>query len=841
MRFLLELAWRDLRASGRSLWVFCACLLLGVTLVAASGGLYRMISAALLADTRMLLGGDLEVDSNAPLPPATLDWMRARGDISLVTELDTMLGGPDGSFLRVELQSTDANYPLYGELSLEPAADLAQVTAFANGHWGAAIDPSLANKLNLRVGDKVKVGSLTLEVRALTLNQPDRNLNANWRGAPVLLSQEALQASGLIQPGSRVDYEYRVRTSTPSLAWREQFYQAFPEQPWEVRTFEDRSRRISERLDQIASGLLIIGFSTLFIGGLGVFNSIQAYLQGKLKTIATLRALGLRNGRLAALYLLQTGIMAGGASLAGATLGGAMALLGAEAAATEIPIAASASVLAAPSLAAFAFGLLTAYAFALPAIGKALAASPAALFRGTDATTNSPSSLWRIATLLCAGAIIALVLTALPDPLFGVGFVAVVGLLLVLLDILVRLLRRGAMALDRHPALSGRFTLRLAVANLHRPNAPLRTSLLSLGSALTLLVASTLVVAALVRAIHATIPEESPALVLYDVFPYQYDEVVAAIQGPHEARLDMAPLVRSRILSINGSPLSERFSQDLERLRDTQQDEYKLSYSVDNIDNVTVVEGAWWADDAPLSEAGLPNLAMEDREARQLGLQLGDIIRFQIEGRELEAEVAAIFSQKGLQTRFWFEGILADGALEPFIHRYVGAAYMSDADALSAQNHVAQIAPNVITVRTAVLLTTARELLAKAGAGLAVVASVSLAASLLVLTSVMAAGRARQVYDATVLHSLGARMSVIKRGLHMEYALLALITSLFAVALGSAIALPLLHLRLKLPSEDLIWLGVVTAFSVSAITLNLGARYLMRRLQIKPASLLRDA
>ena len=68
MRFLLDLAWKDLRHSGRALWVFCACLILGVTLISASGGLYRQVGAALLADTRLLLGGDLEIDSSAPLP-----------------------------------------------------------------------------------------------------------------------------------------------------------------------------------------------------------------------------------------------------------------------------------------------------------------------------------------------------------------------------------------------------------------------------------------------------------------------------------------------------------------------------------------------------------------------------------------------------------------------------------------------------------------------------------------------------------------------------------------------------------------------------------------------------
>ncbi|MFT5504640.1 MAG: putative ABC transport system permease protein [Gammaproteobacteria bacterium] len=100
-----------------------------------------------------------------------------------------------------------------------------------------------------------------------------------------MLSEDALQASGPIQPGSRIDYEYRVRSNRFADTWRKEFYAAFLSETWEVRTFSDRSQRFAERLGQIASGLLIIGFSTLFIGGLGVFNRIQTYLQGKLKTI----------------------------------------------------------------------------------------------------------------------------------------------------------------------------------------------------------------------------------------------------------------------------------------------------------------------------------------------------------------------------------------------------------------------------------------------------------------------------------------------------------------------------------------------------------------------------
>ena len=837
MRFPLELAWRDLRGSGHSLWVFCACLVLGVTLVSASGGLYRLVSLSLLTDTRVLMGGDIEVETDLPLPEKALSWIKANGDLSLVTEVDTMLGTETGRFLRVELQTMDERYPLYGKLELEPALPLADITAYSDGHWGVAIDPVLAQRLEIAIGDSVNIGSLETKVRALVLKQPDRSLNANWRGTPVLLSSEALQASGLIQPGSHIEYEYLVRSEVPAETWRTGFYDAFPDENWEVRTFTDRSQRLAERLGQIASGLLIIGFSTLFIGGLGVFHSIQAYLQGKLQTIATLRALGMRNRRLAVVYLSQVAILGGCASLLGVIFGSGLTLVGAGFVASQVPLTATLADLLIPGLIAIGSGLLTAYTFALPALGRALATDPASLFRSLGQQSGRVPRAWWIATVTCAAMIVLMVLQVLPDRLFGIGFLVVVGSLLLFLDLIVRGIRRIARSLDKHPVLGGRFVLKLALANLYRPGNSLRTSLLSLGSALTLLVACTLVVASLLRALHQTIPEETPGLVLYDVLSDQVNAVVSAIeQLPAATRIEIAPLVRARITAFKGRELSNISELNAVQRRDSLQDRYKLSYRINNIDDLTVVEGAWWSEPV----IGLPKLAMEDREAGKLGLQVGDQLTFAIEGRPLEVEIAAIYSQKGLQTRFWFEGILSDGVLDAFIHRHVGAVYIDDAEAINAQNRIADVATNVITVRTAALLQVAREILDKAGTGLAVVAAVSLAVSLLVLISVMAAGRSRQIYDATILHSLGVRLASIKRSLQLEYLLLALISSLFAVLLGSAIALPLLQLRLKLPSVDLIWLGALVAASVSSLALGLGAVYLLRRLRLRPAILLRS-
>ena len=379
----------------------------------------------------------------------------------------------------------------------------------------------------------------------------------------------------------------------------------FPDRGWEVRTFEDRSQRISERIGQIASGLLIIGFSTLFIGGLGVFSSIQSYLQSKLKTIATFRSLGLRNRRIATVYLLQVGIMGGGASLLGGLLGVALALLGSAAVAAELPISTTFAALPAPFISALIFGLLTAFCFALPAIGTALSVSPASLFRDAGNSALSIPRNWAVATAVCAAGIIALVLISVPSLLFGAGFILVVALMLGLLEVTLRLIRLGAHRLENTQGLRTGIAFRLALANLHRPTAPLRSSLLSLGSALTLLVICTLVVVSLQRTIQATIPKESPALMLYDISPDQVEDVKNAIQiTSPQARAELTPLVQGRIVSVNGETVASLLadavagSEREDDLRDSLNDDHKLSYRGGNIDGIELVEGSWWSDDA---------------------------------------------------------------------------------------------------------------------------------------------------------------------------------------------------------------------------------------------------
>ena len=831
MRFLLKLAWQDLRGSGQSLWVLCACLVLGVTLVAATGGLYQQVWQGLQADSREISGGDLQVESRGRLPAEAIRWMAARGQVSLLIELDTMMGTTAGEFQLVEVQSVDEHYPLYGSLTLDPPLPLAAATRREVGRFGLAMDPVLADRLDIAIGDDVEIGALQLEVRALIAEQPDRSLTASWRGSPVMIAEAALLETGLMLPGSRVDYEYRVRTNMNLSDWQRDLFAAFPGTDWEVSTFVDRSDRIGERLAQAGSALLIVGFSTLFIGGLGVFNSVQAYLQGKLGTIATLRSVGLKDRPLAIVYLLQVFLLSGLSCIAGAVLGFALSCVGALFVKTQVQVETMFGSAILPSALAAVFGLATAMTFAAPAVGRALSVDPAVLFRSLDGVETGTPRAWWVATLAGAVLVVLMVLILLPDPIFAAAFVGTVLGLLLLLDGIVRLIRRLALRMDGRAPTRRNFALHLALANLHRHGSALRVSLLTLGSALTLLVACTVLVSSLLETIAETVPEESPDLVLYDIAPDQHEAVRQILVSRNAERIDMAPLVQGRLSAINGT--SPDASSSLEAQREAR-DEHKLTHRAGNIDGVALVRGSWWPEDANGAW-----VVMEDHEADQIGVEVGDLLTFDIAGRTLQAELTGIFRQQGLQTRFWFEAILSDGVLDPFISRYVGASYMSAESAIAAQNEIADLAPNIVSVRTETIVATAKDLLGKAVAGLAVVSAVAFSVSLLVLTGVMASHRSRQVYYSTILHTIGARLSVIRLSLSMEYVLLALVTSVFALVLGIVIALPMLHFQLRLPLTFPLWPAVVAAFGVSSVCLYAGADYLMRRLHLQPATLLR--
>ena len=855
---MLAFLWRDLigNRKARPLHLLATSLFLGVLLIAACTGLLSLIRDGIAGEERQLFGGDVELDVREPLTTDVLAWVSTQGTVSRLTELRTMIGTEEGDFTVIELQSVDENYPLYGTVKFEPPLSLKDVTA----DFGAAIDPALALDLALEVGDSILVGDIELTVRAIIQNQPDRALSADVRGPPVLVSQSTLNATGLITPTSLVDYEYRVRLEGPNIdpargvhgntgdfidAWRA----AFPDNTAELNTVEQRNDRVTDRLNEVAAVLMLIAVATLLVGGLGVANGVAAWLDSRREDLATLSAIGARDAWRSRVMVTEVLLVAFLTSAIAALAGALIAYVLSRSLAGGLPISTSPLLLLKPTAISMAFGTLAALTFAAPNLARSLSTAPAQLLRGdTDQDARMPLSAGAkgVCTLLGVTAAVALI-ALLPDKIIGIGFVVAMVLLYAALSAIVIGIRRASRQIVRSGKIDRHFAARRALAGFDQPGSPLRPLLLSLGIATTLLVTATIVIVSMVRLLDSTVPERAPALAFYDV---QAPDVKAfeatVLKAPGVTEVNTVPLVHGRLTKVNGDLLQERAeaSEALEA-----NDEHKLSYRLERIDNVRATSGQFWTADYN----GPVLVAMEDREAGQIGVEVGDTLTFSILGKVLEAELVAIYAQGNFETRFWFEALFSPGALDEYITRYVGVAYQHTTDHntdspqgdipvdIAAANAIAADYPAVVTIRTTRGLATARRILNAAALAVSIVAITSLVASLLVLASVVAANRQRQLQEAAILHAIGSRHSSLIRALGIEYVLLGTVVALFAIVIGTVLGTLAATSWLELPVGPVSWLvAAVVAFGIVISCLGAGALWVSKSLAASPAQLLRQ-
>ena len=318
-------ARRELRGGLRGFGIFLACLCLGVAVIAGVGSLSAAINAGLNGDARALLGGDIEF--NLAQQPASADergFLAADGALSQVTRLRAMAIADSGATRSlIELKAIDRAYPLYGSVTLDPPQALETALAERDGAWGAVVAPSLLDKLGLKLGDAIRIGSGRFILRASLAHEPDSVSGIYELGPRVMVAQDALASTGLLAPGSLVAYAYRLRVAANADPQTviENAKQKFPEAGWRIRSFADAAPNLQELLDRVTVFLTLVGLTTLLVGGVGIANAVESYLATKIDTIATLKCLGAARRLVFAIYLLQIVILALGGIALGLALG----------------------------------------------------------------------------------------------------------------------------------------------------------------------------------------------------------------------------------------------------------------------------------------------------------------------------------------------------------------------------------------------------------------------------------------------------------------------------------------------------------------------------------------
>jgi len=841
----VRLARRELRGGLRGLRVFLGCLAIGVAAIAGVGSVTAALEAGLAADSREILGGDVELRlRHRAATPAQAAHFRAAGALSVATAMRAMARAEDpardnGRRLLVELKAVDGAYPLYGALALEPEATPAAALARAGDAWGAAVDEGVLRRLDLGVGDRLRIGEAVFQIRATVAGEPDRGSDAFALGPRVMVAAESLPATGLIRPGSQVTYRYRLRlpAGTDARGWLDDLAERFPEAGWRALSLRNATPGLTRFIERVALYLTLVGLTALLVGGVGVANAVKSYLDSRTETIATLKCLGAPGGLVFRTYLVQILALAMVGIAIGLAVGAALPILLQSLLADVVGVRARLAVYPLPLALAAGYGVLVALLFSLWPLALARAVPAAALFRALVAPAPArPGGATLAGIVLAALALSALAVFSAGDRGFALWFVAGAAGALALFNLGAGLTARLAARLGRAPRIiRGRPGLRLALANLHRPGAATTGVIVSLGIGLTVLAAIALVEANLSRQVADRMPARAPSFFFIDIQPDQaeaFDRLVARVPGVEE--LERVPHLRGRITRIDGVALADALIAP-----DAQwavRSDRGLTYAATPPAGSRLVAGDWW----PADYRGPPLISFDAHIAEGMGLAVGDSLTVNVLGRDVTATVASLRAIDWTSLAINFTIVFSPGVLEGAPHTYIATARTTPEAEPELERAVADTFANVSAIRVRDALDSAHRLLRRIGVAVRLTGAVTVLAGALVLAGAIAAGHRRRVYDAVVFKVLGATRGAVLRAFLVEYGLLGIATAVIGAVLGSAAAYVVVTQVMHAPWALIPAPVAVTAVGAVLVTLLVALMGTWRALGQKPAGHLRN-
>ncbi|MEQ8505264.1 MAG: FtsX-like permease family protein [Rhodospirillales bacterium] len=819
-----RMAWRDLTGgpSGvlRGLGIFLACLVLGVTAIAAVGSLSRSFVAGLDRDGTKLLGGDVDLRlTHRHADAAQLAYLAEKSQAQSDTvEMRTMARPLDPQARRslAELKAVDDRYPLAGTLVTEPAMPLARILERRAGTWGAAVDDNLLVRLNVAIGDRVRVGEAEFEIRAVIKKEPDRVASVFSFGPRFMISRDALPATGLVQPGSQIRYHHRLvlppGTSVPDFI--EGLEREFPQAGWRIRAADEAAPGVRRFVDRLTLFMGFVGLTVLLVGGIGITNAVAGYLDERAATIATLKCLGAEGRLIFAIYLMQILILAAGGVVLGLIIGAALPWLGVAALGHLLPVAPEPGIYPAALITAGVFGILSAVTFALWPLARAREVRAGDLFRDRVAPARRrPRTAYLALIALGVASLAALTIATATDRWFAYWFVGGSAAFLIVLRLAAWAVGHAARAIRNPPGAR----LRLVIANLGRPDTMVPSVVTSLGLGLAVLVAVALIDANMTRQVTERLPERAPAFFFLDIQPDQvadFDTTVSRIDGT--SNLQRVPSLRGRITHIDGTPVDQ-----VDIPPDSQwaiRGDRALTYAAKQPDASEIVKGDWW----PTDYAGPPIISLDASLARGFGIGLGDTLTVNILGRPVTAEVRSLRQIDWRSLRFDFAIIFAPGTLEGAPHSHIAAveAPVSAEDAI--ERTIADRFLNISAIRVREALEAAARIMEGVSWAVRGVASITIAAGALVLAGTIAAGHRRRVYDAVVFKVLGADRRRVLGGYVLEYGMLGLLTAVIGAAVGTAAAWGIVVHLMKSDWAFDAGAATMTALFCLAVTLIMG-------------------
>lgn len=826
---LLTLATRQLLRDARAgeLRVLFFALLVAVAASTAIGYFGARLNGAMLLRATEFLGADLVVEGSSPAKPEQIQAGEAlKLDHAQIVVFSTVIATDAGIQLS-SIKAVDTAYPLRGEL--KSAADLYQPEEVSRGPkpGEAWAESRLFPAVDLKVGDNIDVGSKTLKLTRVLTYEPDRAGNFYSLTPRVMINLADLQATGVVQPGSRVSYREMWSGPPEALAAYRKAIESGLEPHQEIKDARDGSQQIGGALGKAERYLNMASLVAVLLAGVAVALSAARFAVRRFDASALMRCLGLSRNEALVLFSLQLAMLGLLASLSGALLGwlAQLALFGLlhDLLPATVP---PGGVL--PALAGIGTGLVALAGFALPPLAALGRVPPLRVLRRD--MLPIPASSWLVygAALLALGLImwrlsLDLVLTF---ALLGGGVIAALvlgGLLLVTLKSLRRLLAGASLP------------WRLGLGQLLRYPLAAAGQSLAFGLILLSMGLIALLRGELLDTWQNQLPKDAPNYFVLNVLPDQKDAFAQQISklSPHAAPL--YPVVPGRLMNINDEPVNNFVTKDSRGENATRRD-LNLTWAANLPEGNTLTAGNWWPANGQTS--AVPGVSIETKLAESLQIKLGDKLSFTVGGLSRDAVVTSLrdVNWDTFQPNFFI--IFQPGTLQDLPTTYMTSFYLPAGNDKQIVE-LSRTFPAISILGVEALLAQVRSILDQVTLAVQFVLLFVLAAGVAVLFSGLQATLDERIRQGALVRALGAERALLIKARRIEFGLLGAVSGLLAALGCELVTFVLYRYAFSLqwaPHPWLLLLPVIGALLVGGAGV-FGTR---RALNVSPLTVLRD-
>ena len=813
----LQLGWRSLTRDLRAgeLRLLMVAVTLAVAALTAVGFFADRLKGGLQRDARQLMGGDAVVSSDNPIPEAFLAQVKALGlQQTINLSFPTMARAPElggGGIKLVSLKVVTEGYPLRGRMrvSEQPASNGA-LTSDIPQPGQAWVDAALLDALEVPLGGDLLLGDSTFKVNRIIVNEPDRGAGFMNFAPRVMINQADVQATGLIQPASRLRYRLAVagedRAVQMFVDWAQAQVESRAVRGARVEALEGGRPELSTTLSRAEKFLNLVALLAALLSAVAVALAARGFAASHLDDCAMLRVLGLPQRTIAAAYSFEFVLVGLLASALGVLLGflvhyGFVALL---AGLVESGLPAPGIW---PVLFGLGMGLTLLLAFGLPPVLQLAQVPPLRVIR-RDVGGLKPASLMVLG--LGVAGFAALLLAASSDlklGLIAVGGFAVATLLFAGLSWLAVKLLRAVVNDATAPTAVVLATRQIAA----RPAfAVVQVSSLAVG--LLALVLLVLLRTDLISSWRAVSPPGAPNRFVINVMPEQGPAFTQALKDAGVAQFDWFPMIRGRLVSVNGRNVSpEDYPDDrAQRLVDR---EFNLSHSATQPNQNVVVAGRWQA-----NEAGA--ISVEQGIADTLGLKLGDTLGFDVGGMQTVSKITSLRKVDWASMRANFFVMYPVDKLEG-----VPATYMSAFKAPETTGFDAALVrqfPNITSVNMTATIAQIQRVLDQVIGAVEFLFAFALAAGLVVLFAAVTATREERAREYAIMRAVGARASLLRRVQHIELAGVGLLAGFLASVVASAVGWALARYVFEFDWVVSLWVPLLGALAGAVLALAAG-------------------